>query len=692
MRRRLRSLRFLGACAAALVVAVGLPIAFQSTAEAAGPPVTVTVEPNGLLGDGQLVTVTIKTTADYPLVGVEMRICRSGVEYKTRKGPRPDDDALLGGSNCPDKGVSTSADVTISDGTTVFDNAGTERGAVYKYRVGSGTIGWTHALDQSAQTLTCDADHPCKLLVEVRGADDGVWTPFPVELSYKPDDPVAGCGGAAPDVLLSGGSDRMSDAWVSWTLDDCAQEGREGATSRAVFTGEGPSVRSFAEGGLDLAYTAGGYGDEMGLLSELPEGEEPRQAIAVPIGINAVVLGVFGGHRNETGVKVPYEDLKLTLPELAGLLSGGIRGIEPHYQDVFARNPELDGNFFESGNRAGFAVAAPAEAEAISWIATEHLLTTAPEAWKVPQESQFGEDAGRARGADASLALADPTYALSLTLLSGRPPLAKAVAQVLQSTGTVGGAWVLTDLETATALGMSMVKLANVDGDFVGPTTEAVKAGVASMQETDNGMLLPDPGATAEVGGVTPYPLAYVEYALVPAEPLVDGDCKVRTGSNALLTSWLQYLTGRGQEHLPAGMLPLTPELKQRAEQQIELVGQSPITGACAGTVVPSTTTTTTAPTTVTTAPSNGSLTTPTTVRSPRSSGGRTSNTVANVALAPTQDVSTDDTVEIANVPDFAGRNAPGWAGTFVALVGLVGLSGLAAVAAGRRRPPEGSP
>ena len=229
-----------------------------------------------------------------------------------------------------------------------------------------------------------------------------------------------------------------------------------------------------------------------------------------------------------------------------------------------ARNPELVGGIFETGsNTAGFLVGAPAEAESNSWFMTEELLKNVPNDWKVPNLSQFGDDAGRARGADAALATADPTYALSLTTLSGRPPLANGVAKVVSRTDTQGGIWVLTDLRDGNALGMTVVKIANQAGEFVPVDQASVTAGVKSMKPTDNGMLLPDPTAVTKVDGTTPYPLAFVEYAMVPAEPLVDKDCKARDDSQALLTE-VAHLRHRttARRSFRAGMFPLTPDLQ----------------------------------------------------------------------------------------------------------------------------------
>jgi hypothetical protein len=682
-----------------LVVAPQLP--FDRAAGAADSPVTVTVTPTELLGDGQLLTVTIKTTAGFPAIAAEMQVCKHGVDFQTSAGSRPNNDFFPGGNSCPDKPVSTSANLVVTD-SSVADNAATERGAVSRYRVGVGTQTWKSAVDNSDQSITCGPDAPCDLVVEVRAGPQGeraTWTPVKVPLSFKDDDPIAGCGGPATGVLLSGGADRLQDAWISWTLDDCHRDGRQGGASRAVFNGEGTAVNAFATGKLDIAYSATGYGNEAGLLDEANRAS-PRPVIAVPVALNAAVIAVAGGRRNDTGVKVPYEDLRLTLPEVAGLLSGGSQGIQPHFGEVFPRNPELNENFFDTGSPS-FLVGAPAEAESSSWFVTNHLTKNVPGDWKVPDQPAFGEDRGRTRGADAALALADPSYALSLTTLSGRPPLANAVAKVVTRNDTQGGIWVLTDLETATALGMTVVKVANVDGTFVPVNASSVTAGVKSMQETDNGLLLPNPKAVDKVDDVTPYPLAFVEYALVPAEPLVDKDCKLRSDSQALLSTWMEYVTGRGQEHLPAGMVPLTPELQQRAEQAIAQIGKAPITGDCAGaettsttstTVKPAATTTTTRP--ATTATTTAAASTPTTAPARRRSSGSTSRSTTATTLPPPAVVvsappATADTVELATVPAFAGRQSVGWFGTLLALLGLTALSGLAAViASGRALPP----
>ena len=63
------------------------------------------------------------------------------------------------------------------------------------------------------------------------------------------------------------------------------------------------------------------------------------------------------------------------------------------------------------------------------------------------------------------------------------------------------------------------------------------------MTVEPDGRRTPDPGATAPGA----YPLTMIEYAMAPAEPLVDEACAPRPESQQVLSSWLAFLTGPGQ-------------------------------------------------------------------------------------------------------------------------------------------------
>jgi hypothetical protein len=104
-----------------------------------------------------------------------------------------------------------------------------------------------------------------------------------------------------------------------------------------------------------------------------------------------------------------------------------------------------------------------------------------------------------------------------------------------------------------------------------------MQAAAANMTAQPDGTLLPNPQG-GPVGGVEPYPLTYVEYAMVPAQPLVNSDCTANTAAQTALNEWLTYVVGAGQQDLPSGMAPLPSSLTAQAQTAIAKVG----TGAAA--------------------------------------------------------------------------------------------------------------
>ena len=95
------------------------------------------------------------------------------------------------------------------------------------------------------------------------------------------------------------------------------------------------------------------------------------------------------------------------------------------------------------------------------------------------------------------------------------------------------------------------------------------------MTAQPDGTLLPNPKGGA-VDGVEPYPLTYVEYAIAPAQPLLNGDCTANTAAQTALSQWLTFLVSRGQNDLPAGMAPLPSTLVAQATADIAKVGAAP--------------------------------------------------------------------------------------------------------------------
>lgn len=584
------------------------PAAAQDVSGTLPPSVSVTAVPTSNVTDGQRVVITVHATAEYPIISVEARLCRSGVDYQSNAGRRPHVDFNIGGDNCPDLPVSSSGDVSIVD-TNVTDQAQSPAGNVVGFRVGSGTVNWPTV--DPKQTLTCDVDNPCSLVVELRGAD-GVWHPWVTPITYQIDDPVAGCGGPSDGVLATAGSDRLFDAWVAWTLGECGGADRAGAAGRAAFQGEGTALSSYNEGTFDLAYSGAGYDSRVGLLEA--EGEPPpeRPSVAVPLALNATVLAVGGGMLDPQGQKAPFQDIKLTLDEVAKLMAGGFEGIRGDLAAVEQRNPSLR-EFFDSTSAFGDQPGAYPEGESTSWFMTNHLAELRPDSFQVPNApGRFGSDAGRPRGAETNLALADPSYLNAVSLVLGRPA-ARKIMSVAASPSSSGGVWFFTDLATAQALGLTVVQIENANGDFVAPTPESMAAAVPTMTVDEHGVRLPDPRATGEPGAtVAPYPLTFVEYGIAPTEPLADAATNVcRPTSQDLLGTWLMYVTTGGQAVLPSGLEPLPPALAAEATAAIAEVGATPSATPCTAEPTPPTTTPTTlgedVPTPVFEVPTSGS-------------------------------------------------------------------------------------
>ena len=109
-------------------------------------------------------------------------------------------------------------------------------------------------------------------------------------------------------------------------------------------------------------------------------------------------------------------------------------------------------------------------------------------------------------------------------------------------------------------------------GDLCRPE-HVVNAGSGSEHDgATDGTLLPNPNGGA-VNRVEPYPLTYVEYAIVPTQPLLNSDCTADTATQTSLNEWLTFLVNQGQNDLPVGMAPLPSTLAAQANADIAKVG-----------------------------------------------------------------------------------------------------------------------
>jgi hypothetical protein len=662
------------AATAAALTAFGVATPSEAS-ESTTAPWTVSVTPNTSLTDGQLVSINLQTTTDHRIFEASAQICKLGVEYQPSDGDRPAKDVAAGDLNCPSIPISSSADAVAGDANT-YVTATEPGGETFSMYVGSGAVEWPASSTGSSQRLECNSDHPCALVVEVYGSvSPGVarWIPFVQTLNYRVDDPIAGCGGPADGIVNGAGSERVTDIWINWTLDQCHLPGAQvGAATRASFAGEGEAMDGFSNGSLDLAYSALGYEADAGLgRGTRTERLTPRASTAVPLALNATVIAVGNGREGPNGRKIPFTDVKLTMEQVAHMFTGGPADFTEHSQESFLDlNPQF--RTVSIFLPASIQVGAFAPADALTWFLTSSIKSSKPEIWKVPDTNQFGPERGLTRGALAAFGVANPSFNGAVDMFTGNSVLVKTLRS--ENLNAYGGIWVLTDLATAKRLGLSVASIENANGMFVAPTEASMQAAITTMRSTDDGRLMPDPTATVEKDAVQPYPLTFVDYAIAPTSKLVDPKCKGRTLSQSLLNTWLDYAVTEGQTKLPDGYVALTDDLKATATEAIAKVGSETPDCFVEGDPLP-----------VTAPAQNGGT------------GGGGGGGIRNPGITPTAAVSSDATntatatinaeVLAAEVPEFTARTAASAAAAFGGMILVFGLLSLMAMATTGRLP-----
>jgi hypothetical protein len=707
-----------------------------ATAVSATPasPYTITVAQTSDLTDGTPVPVVVTSSdpAADPVGWVDIRLCRPGVAYTTYA-------VVETRGNCGfSPGSSAYASVT---GSATQDFPGETSGARSfpdRFIAGVGTASF------AGSSLTCDATAPCDLVVSVfdsetqfEGTTAETVESFP--LTYLPFGGVAGCRGTDANALQTVSSDRLVEAYTDWSRAACADgPGGGKAPTEDTFVDEGGAfgaVGSFAQGDADMTYAAGGY--------DLPGFSEPtgRPYVAVPLALNAVVVSASGGQQvaaytpagsPAVTTSAPFDHLDLTAGQAAAIFGGGY--VSPKEAAAIQRqNPELTKGaqivpYTPPGSSTFIYPQAVAGVNATTIFASTYFSDIARKYWTSGPYARSGQRANVRRGVFSSFAepgASEPAFN-SLGLYSHRTDLERA-ALPYAGIGPLP-LWVLTDLATATELGFTVASL-NGSGRYIAPTRATMDEAVHDMKVAPDGTLLPDP-TKADADKKRAYPLTFVEYALVPTEPLVDASCHVRTGSEQLMIKWIQFLTGRGQHDLAPGLQPLTAALHRDATAAIAKIGRAAPTGACGpkakAPVLPTTTPTTSPPVPVTTAPvttapvttapvTTAPVTTAPVTRSPASTTPRKAGAspghrhagVATGTSSPTTAAPAAGSQHLAavSIPRFAGRHRTDWALPCAALLILGLLTGgmalrtsgrsVAALAAVtrrlRRRPGSGA-
>lgn len=135
---------------------------------------------------------------------------------------------------------------------------------------------------------------------------------------------------------------------------------------------------------------------------------------------------------------------------------------------------------------------------------------------------------------------------------------------------------VISDSPLTTRFSLTPALLRNASGEFVAPTTEAIRAAAAKAKPTGvPGVVQPDPGAKV----VGAYPLTSFTYAATAPGALTEASAQAYAGA-------LEYIAGEGQVlgdsagELPFGYAPLTDSERETtraaAAAIVERVGEKP--------------------------------------------------------------------------------------------------------------------
>jgi hypothetical protein len=468
-------------------------------------------------------------------------------------------------------------------------------------------------------SVNCLPSEPCTLAlaiwtenVKVPGQTSVYFVGVPV--TFQTSSAGLACNGPAPGQVASESPDRLGETVTKWGIDAC-QNGLAGGKSLTFNLGSSNSddqaLCAFASGSVDLAYSAVGYGQQGSGFSpsNCQGGAQPtRPYVAVPLALNAVVLAHSANNVQNTPYRgfgtglTDFPQLKITIAQFAQLLSNGgsvdVAGSGTQTSDtgtwtsqlgqgILALNPGLANAYQAScsgcvvvGTGPGVGVAATSGIDATTYLTTRFLDAMAPGQLVSAPNHQAGAAPARL-GTTTNFGAPPPAY--DVQTYTGRSILAHYMTPL---SGTAW--WTVTDAATAAATwgGEDDFSLQTPDSigapagqaTFVSPAgpqaKAAMQAAVANMTTQPDGTLLPDPQGAA-VGGVEPYPLTYVEYAIAPTQPLMNADCTANTAGQAALSQWLNFLVGAGQNDLPAGMVQLPSSLVTQAQADIAKVGSA---------------------------------------------------------------------------------------------------------------------
>ena len=214
--------------------------------------------------------------------------------------------------------------------------------------------------------------------------------------------------------------------------------------------------------------------------------------------------------------------------EATALLSGHLGLDEDLQNSLIARNPQLAS---QSG-AIGFTARRRARRTAGHHLPrVEPLLQPGrPRRWTYPNsKAKFGDKAGTPLGTFADYNSLTNSLGM-INLATGKPQFTgeiyRKLAEKPEAVSLV--TFYLTDLATARQLGLAPVAIGSDAGGLRGARRRVhQRRRVEPASRAPTASPRPAPRRRAAAA----YPLTYVEYAVTPAERLVDASCKERTGA-----------------------------------------------------------------------------------------------------------------------------------------------------------------
>ncbi len=475
------------------------------------------------------------------------------------------------------------------------------------------------------KSLTCGPENPCTIGFAVKSTKAGAPPVSWLDVTSLVIHPAplggdsSGCQPADDRTVNAAGPERGQILLSALNRGSCRD------TPSSLPVNYVPSDESAVAGvgsGTDLAIAGGP------LLSAPDAPTSAAERVLVPLGLSAAVLAEVGGPARAGSLVpgqtaysgAPFPALALTASDAARVLLHDYPADKSVVELAPGDNSLAPALTARPGNAAALSgfdptgyglplnnaptVAYPTGQSSSAATVSSFLSGAAPDSWRYPDlaPNVTAKRAGSRVGVHSSFdALVDPGLPNHTKGLPALTSVASTVGYLYSvifnkdletpvacpdaatASDPVGKAlakgclrFVVGDSATLASLRLPSAQIQNASKNYVAPSAPGLQAAAAGAVPTASGaLLLPATGAGA-------YPMTYVEYAVVPAAPLLTDACLPRTAQQDRLRAFLTYATGAGQASLPAGMAPLPPELKAATVAAIAKVGTGAVSGPCA--------------------------------------------------------------------------------------------------------------